>query len=100
TSRHTRRTHTVSTRSPSSLKGLTRARALSSPRWPDMKITAVETIVIDDFPNLCYVRVHTDEDVVGLGETFFAAQAVSSWVHEVAAGYLLGKDPLQIDRHW
>jgi galactonate dehydratase len=65
-----------------------------------MKITAVETIVVDEFPNLCYVRVHTDEDVVGLGETFFAAQAVSAWVHEVAAGYLLGKDPLQIDRHW
>jgi galactonate dehydratase len=65
-----------------------------------VQITAVETIVVDEFPNLCYVRVHTDEDVVGLGETFFAAQAVSAWVHEVAAGYLLGKDPLQIDRHW
>jgi galactonate dehydratase len=65
-----------------------------------VKITAVETIVVDEFPNLCYVRVHTDEDVVGLGETFFAARAVSAWVHEVAAGYLLGKDPLQIDRHW
>jgi galactonate dehydratase len=65
-----------------------------------MKITAVETIVVDEFPNLCWVRVHTDEDVVGLGETFFAARAVSEWVHEVAAGYLLGKDPLQIDRHW
>ena len=65
-----------------------------------MKITAVETILVDEFPNLCYVRIHTDEDVVGLGETFFAAQAVSAWIHEVAAGYLLGKDPLQIDRHW
>ena len=65
-----------------------------------MKITAVETIVVDEFPNLCYVRVHTDEGIVGLGETFFAAQAVSAWLHEVAAGYLLGKDPLQIDRHW
>ncbi len=65
-----------------------------------MKITTVETIVVGEFPNLCYVRIHTDEGVVGLGETFFAAQAVSGWVHEVAAGYLLGKDPLQIDRHW
>jgi galactonate dehydratase len=65
-----------------------------------VKIAAVETILVDEFPNLCYVRIHTDEDVVGLGETFFAAQAVSAWVHEVAAGYLLGKDPLQIDRHW
>ncbi len=65
-----------------------------------MRITAVETILLDEFPNLCYVRVHTDEGLVGLGETFFAAQAVSAWIHEVAAGYLLGKDPLAIDRHW
>jgi L-alanine-DL-glutamate epimerase-like enolase superfamily enzyme len=65
-----------------------------------MRIARVETILLDEFPNLCYVRLHTDEGVVGLGETFFAAQAVSAWIHEVAAGYLIGKDPLQIDRHW
>jgi L-alanine-DL-glutamate epimerase-like enolase superfamily enzyme len=65
-----------------------------------MKIVSVETILLDEFPNLCYVRLHTDEGVVGLGETFFAAQAVSAWIHEVAAGYLVGNDPLQIDRHW
>ncbi len=65
-----------------------------------MKITAVDTILVDEFPNLCYVRVHTDEGIVGLGETFFAAQAVAAWIHEVAATYLLGKDPLRIDLHW
>jgi galactonate dehydratase len=65
-----------------------------------MEITRVETILLGEFPNLCWVRVHTDEGIVGLGETFAAAQAVSAWVHEVAAGYLLGKDPLQIERHW
>lgn len=65
-----------------------------------MKITALETLLIDEFPNLTYVLVHTDEGVTGLGETFFGAQAVAAWVHETAAPYLLGKDPLQIDRHW
>lgn len=65
-----------------------------------MKIAAVETIRLDEFPNICYVRIHTDEGIVGLGETFFAAHAASAWIHEVAATYLLGKDPLQIDRHW
>ena len=65
-----------------------------------MKITAVDTIRLGEFPNLVYVRVHTDEGLIGLGETFFGAEAVSAWIHETAAPYLLGKDPLQIDRHW
>ncbi|HUK45878.1 MAG TPA: mandelate racemase/muconate lactonizing enzyme family protein [Gaiellaceae bacterium] len=65
-----------------------------------MKITNVETIRLDSLPNIAYVRLHTDEGLVGLGETFFGAQAVTSWIHETAAPYLLGKDPLQIERHW
>jgi L-alanine-DL-glutamate epimerase-like enolase superfamily enzyme len=65
-----------------------------------MKITELETVRVGEFPNLCYVRLHTDEGVSGLGETFFGAEAVSAWVHETAAEYLLGKDPLSIDAHW
>ena len=37
--------------------------------------------------------------MIGLGETFFGAQAVEAYIHETVAPYLLGKDPLQIDRH-
>ena len=59
-----------------------------------MKITELETILVGEFPNLCYVRVHTDEGVSGLGETFFGAEAVSAWVHETAAAYLLGGSTL------
>ena len=33
-----------------------------------MKITALETIRLDEFPNVLWVRVHTDEGLVGLGE--------------------------------
>jgi galactonate dehydratase len=65
-----------------------------------MKITEVETLLMDEFPNLVYVRLHTDEGIVGLGETFFAADAVASWIHSMAAPYLLGKDPLRIEQHW
>ena len=65
-----------------------------------MKITEVETLLIEEFPNLVYVRVHTDEGIVGLGETFFTAEAVASWIHSMAAPYLLGKDPLRIEQHW
>ena len=64
-----------------------------------MRITEIETIRIAEFPNLLWVHVHTDEGLVGLGETFFGPAAVSSYIHESVCGYLLGKDPLLIDRH-
>ena len=64
-----------------------------------MKVTALETVRLDEFPNLIWVLVHTDEGLTGLGETFFGARAVEAYIHESAAQYLLGKDPLRIDRH-
>lgn len=62
-----------------------------------MKITALETLRIQEFPNLCWVRLHTDEGLVGLGETFFGASAVEAYLHDTLAPKLLGKDPLQIE---
>ncbi len=64
-----------------------------------MKVTRVETLRLGEFPNICWVRVHTDEGLVGLGETFFGAEAVEAYLHESAAPYLLGQDPLRIDHH-
>jgi galactonate dehydratase len=64
-----------------------------------MKITEVETLRLDEFPNVLWVLVHTDEGLTGLGETFFGARAAEAYVHETAAPYLLGKDALHIDRH-
>jgi galactonate dehydratase len=64
-----------------------------------MKITAVETINLEEFPNVLWVHVHTDEGVVGLGETFYAVAPVSAHIHETCAPYLLGKNPLEIDKH-
>lgn len=65
-----------------------------------MKITEIRTISLDEYPNLIWVQVRTDEGLVGTGETFFGPQAVHSYVHETAAPYLLGKDPRDIERHW
>src|SRR5579859_4216026 len=65
-----------------------------------MKIVGVETIIADDFPNLCYVRLRTADGIVGLGETFFGSDAVAAHVHAVAAPLLLGQDPFQIERLW
>ena len=64
-----------------------------------MKITALETVQLEEFPNLVWLHVHTDEGLVGLGESFFCAGPVAAYLHETAAPLLLGKDPLHIDRH-
>ena len=62
-----------------------------------MKITAVETIRLREFGNLIWVRIHTDQGQVGLGETFMGASAVEAYLHDVVAPKLLGKDSLQIE---
>jgi galactonate dehydratase len=64
-----------------------------------MKITAIETIRLGEFPNLLWIHVHTDEGLIGLGETFFGPRAVEAQIHETVAPLLLGKPALQIDRH-
>ncbi|MEM7032336.1 MAG: mandelate racemase/muconate lactonizing enzyme family protein [Chloroflexota bacterium] len=64
-----------------------------------MKVTAIETIRIEEFPNLLWVHVHTDEGLIGLGETFYGPGAAEAHIHETIAPYLLGQDSLLIDRH-
>ena len=62
-----------------------------------MKITQVETVRLGEFPNIIWVRLHTDEGLVGLGETFMGAAAVEAYLHEWVAPKLLGQDPLAIE---
>lgn len=63
-----------------------------------MKITKLETIRIEERPNLLWIQVHTDEGLIGLGETFFGAQAVEAYIHETVAPIVIGRNPLEIDR--
>ena len=62
-----------------------------------MKIAAVETVRLGEFPNLIWVRIRTDEGLMGLGETFMGAAAVEAYIHESAAAKLIGRDPIQIE---
>lgn len=64
-----------------------------------MKVTSLETVRLDSFPNILWVLVHTDEGLVGLGETFYGSHAAESHIHQTIAPYLIGKDPRAIERH-
>jgi len=62
-----------------------------------LKITQLETLRLGEFPNIIWVRLHTDEGLTGLGETFMGAAAIEAYLHEWAAPKLLGQDPLAIE---
>jgi galactonate dehydratase len=63
-----------------------------------MKIEKLETLRLEEFPNLLWVRVHSDAGVVGLGETHRAAPSVEAYIHEFIAPRVLGQDPLELER--
>jgi L-alanine-DL-glutamate epimerase-like enolase superfamily enzyme len=63
-----------------------------------MRITALETVNIEAYGNVVWVRIHTDGGFVGLGETFRNPGAVISYLHETCAPCLLGEDPLRIEK--
>lgn len=62
-----------------------------------MTINAVETLRLEDHPNLLWVRVHTSEGVSGLGETYFGAPASEADIHDRIAPIILGQDPSRIE---
>lgn len=67
-----------------------------------MKITKVETIRVSRFT---YVKVYTDEGIAGIGELHPASGTSGTPLTPIAAvqyaaEYLVGQDPLQIERHW
>jgi galactonate dehydratase len=62
-----------------------------------VKITSLETIRLAEFANLVWVRLHTDEGLVGLGETFLGAASVEAYLHETVSPKLIGRDPMQIE---
>jgi L-alanine-DL-glutamate epimerase-like enolase superfamily enzyme len=63
-----------------------------------MLITAIETLRLREYPNLLWVELHTDEGLVGLGETFRGAEAVEAHIHTLCAPHVLGQDATQIER--
>ncbi len=62
-----------------------------------MKVVGLETIRLNEYPSIMFVQVHTDQGVIGLGETCVGVEAVEAFIHESIAPRILGKDPLEIN---
>ena len=65
-----------------------------------MKIKSIETIQLKEFPLIIWVQINTDNGFTGLGETFFAPNAVSEIIHNILSPLLINNNPLDIENHW
>jgi galactonate dehydratase len=65
-----------------------------------MKITKVETIKYAPQPNILWVRIHTDDGLIGLGETYYLPKATEAIVHDMIADFLLDQSPFDAERLW
>jgi galactonate dehydratase len=65
-----------------------------------MRITSLETVRLAAFPAHLWLRVHTDDGLIGLGETFYVPRAVEAVLHDVCAPIALGRDPFDRDALW
>ncbi|HEY8287084.1 MAG TPA: mandelate racemase/muconate lactonizing enzyme family protein [Chloroflexota bacterium] len=65
-----------------------------------MKIEKLETVWLDAHPHTLWLRIHTDQGLVGLGETYYAPRAVSAIIHDVLANLLIGQSVFDIERLW
>lgn len=65
----------------------------------DLKITELEPFLVA--PRWCFLKVHTNAGIVGLGEPVVEgrAETVKTAVNEVES-YLVGKDPRRVMHHW
>jgi galactonate dehydratase len=88
------------------LAGTTPGASAQSGSAAEMKITRIDTTYFrpgSDLPwepNWVWVRLHTDNGLVGLGETYPRNEAEATMVHSTIAGMLIGRDPRDIDRIW
>ena len=73
---------------------------------PSMRITRVDTVYWESrddapfWPHWTWLRLHTDNGFVGLGETYPRNPTESALVHSDVAKRLLGRDPRDVEAIW
>jgi galactonate dehydratase len=65
------------------------------------RITAIETAIPDGImPNLILIRIHTEDGLIGCGETYYTPHAIESLIHDWMAERLIGSEATDIESHW
>ncbi len=65
------------------------------------KITAIETTIPTGImPNLILLRIHTDDGLIGCGETYYTPHAIGSLIHDWMAERLIGAEATDTESHW
>jgi L-alanine-DL-glutamate epimerase-like enolase superfamily enzyme len=65
-----------------------------------MKIVKLETIRNPRLPNVLWVQIHTQDGIIGLGETFYLPGAVEAVIHDLIAAFVLGRSNWEIESIW
>jgi L-alanine-DL-glutamate epimerase-like enolase superfamily enzyme len=68
-----------------------------------MAIRGIETITMEagtGLPGLVFLNLHTDDGIVGHGESYYLPGAVEAFIHDFAAQIILGEDDGHIERIW
>lgn len=65
------------------------------------RITAIETAIPSGImPNLILLRIHTEDGIIGCGETYYTPHAIEALIHDWMAERLLGAEATDIESHW
>ncbi len=65
------------------------------------KIVAIETAIPSNImTNLILVRVHTDDGLIGCGETYYTPHAIDALIHDWMAERMIGAEATDIESHW
>ena len=73
--------------------------ATTSYQRPKLKITDVRTAMVRVHGPQAHIRIYTDQGLIGQGESTDAAIGTPALVHAFR-GFLVGKDPLNVDAIW
>ncbi len=65
-----------------------------------MRIIQVETVRYPAQPNILWVRLHTDNGIVGLGETYYLPAAVEAVIHDLIVDFVVDQSPFDRERIW
>ena len=61
-----------------------------------MHISKIETIHVNEFSNILFVQIHTNNGLIGLGETYYTQRLLHSFMMLMQPG----SNPLDIEGHW